>query len=148
MQCKWYDTESRKNWLKVINNITSIYANVDWEKDDPFILTTQARQVLYTEDLLNGPSWRVVHFWEQRNVWDLPQVIEPKPKPVKTYSRQFDNVIALVETDEELNDDDDNDDKQSHYLDDQEEEEFIEDESDDTDEDTNIDNNSNTSEDD
>ena len=104
----------------------------------------------------------------------MPQEIELITKLVETYSGQFklvvelppldhidfcrsesqpvpvldDNVIALVETDEDLDDDDDNHDKQSHYLDDQEEKEFIEDESDDADEDTNIDNNSNTSEDD
>ena len=47
MRCKWYNTDSRKKRLKVINNITSIYANAEWYKDDSFILTTQARQVFY-----------------------------------------------------------------------------------------------------
>ena len=95
MRCKWYDTDSRKKRLKVINNISSIYTNAEWYKDDPFILTTQARQVFYTEDLLNGPNWRVVHHCEQRNVWDLPQEIESMPEPVETYSGQFEIFVEL-----------------------------------------------------
>ena len=55
MRCKCYDTDSRKKRLKVVNNITSIYVNAEWYKDDPFILSTQAHQVFYTEDLMNGP---------------------------------------------------------------------------------------------
>ena len=162
MRCKWYDTDSRKKRLKVVNNITSIYVNAEWYKDDPFILSTQAHQVFYTEDLMNGPHWRVAHIFDPRNVWDLPSDSEPVSEDVETYSGQFelvvdlpplenieyhrseaqpvpvldDNVISLVETDEEFNDDDDIDDTQANYLDEEEEAEFDDYSSDNTDDDT------------
>ena len=44
-RCKWFDTDPRKKWLKFVENITSVYVNPKWYKNDPFVLCTQAQQV-------------------------------------------------------------------------------------------------------
>ena len=38
------------------------------QKNVSLILSTQAHQVFYTEDLMNGPHWIVVHIFNPRNV--------------------------------------------------------------------------------
>ena len=43
----------------------------EWYKEDPFILSTQAQQVFYTEDRLNGPAWKVVQPYSNKNKWDM-----------------------------------------------------------------------------
>lgn len=72
-KCKWFDTDPRKK--RVINdkNITSIFINAEWYKDDPFILASQAQQVFYIPDPLNGRNWSVVHTFTHRHVWDIPE---------------------------------------------------------------------------
>ena len=66
--CKWFDTDPTKKRLRVMKNITSVYVNGEWYKNDAFVLCTQAQQVFYTEDLLNSPSWNVAHLSAHRHV--------------------------------------------------------------------------------
>ena len=73
---KWFDTDPKKKRLKVIQNITSVYVNAKWYKNDHFVLCTHAQQVFYTDDLLNGPNWNVVHLSAHFHVWDLPYIEE------------------------------------------------------------------------
>ena len=54
-----------------MHNITSIYTNTEWCKDEPFMLLTQAQQVFYTDDLMNDPAWKVAHHYDPRHVWDI-----------------------------------------------------------------------------
>ena len=41
-------------------------------RDDPFILSTTAQQVFYTDDLHSGHAWKVTHHYDPRHVWDIP----------------------------------------------------------------------------
>ena len=74
-RCKWFDTDLRKKRIKRIQNITSIYVNPEWYKDNSFVLTTQARQVFYTEDRLHSSAWKVVHHYFHHHVLDIPTTV-------------------------------------------------------------------------
>ena len=54
--------------------MTSVYVAKECYKDESFILATQAKQVFYLQDNLNGPDWRIVEECNHRNVWDLPDI--------------------------------------------------------------------------
>ena len=76
MKCKWFDTDRIKKRILTYQNITSIYTGAEWYKDDPFILSTQAQSVFYTDDLVNGSNWKVAHLHTARHIWDLPEDVE------------------------------------------------------------------------
>ena len=42
-RCKWFDTDPKKKRLLTYKNITSIFIKSEWYKNDPFILTSQAK---------------------------------------------------------------------------------------------------------
>ena len=75
-KCKWFDTDPRKKRVLKDKNITSVFTNAEWYKDDPFILASQAQQVFYISDPLNGPNWSVVHTFTHRHVWDIPDATD------------------------------------------------------------------------
>ena len=143
-QCKWFDTDQRKKRLKTFQNTTSIYTNAEWYKDDPFILCTQAQQVFYTEDLVNGPAWKVAHKHSARQLWDLPDEADDTAEahqeansgtfelfvdlpPIEhiTYRRPNsagavvldDAIITLIETDDDVEEEIDDDDTVIEYDD-------------------------------
>jgi hypothetical protein len=47
-----------------------------WYKDDPFILTTQARKIFYLQDTSLGKDWWVMQKFEYRDMYDVNE-IEP-----------------------------------------------------------------------
>ncbi|KAI5350696.1 hypothetical protein L3X38_003587 [Prunus dulcis] len=47
-----------------------------WYKDDPYVLPTQARQVFYVDDPKLGLGWKVVHRFEHRHLWDIPEKVD------------------------------------------------------------------------
>jgi hypothetical protein len=47
-----------------------------WYKDDPFIVTTQARKIFYLQDTSLGKDWRVVQKFEHKDMYDVNE-IEP-----------------------------------------------------------------------
>lgn len=49
-------------------NLTSIYVNAEWYKDDPFILASQVQQVFYIDDLKHGPNWKIVQQFGHRHL--------------------------------------------------------------------------------
>ena len=55
-RCKGFDTDPKKKRLHTYKNITSIFINSEWYKDNPFIPDSQAKQVFYIADPLNGPN--------------------------------------------------------------------------------------------
>lgn len=73
-QCRWFGDQDPRKRTRNDNNLTSVYVAKEWYKDEPFILATQAKQVFYLEDNLNGPDWRIVEECNHRNVWDLPDI--------------------------------------------------------------------------
>ena len=85
--------------LKRCQNIASIYTNVEWYKNDPFILSTQAQQVFYTEDLVNEPAWKVVHQHSARHIWDLAYDTVPEAYQ-ETTSANFELFIELLVVEE------------------------------------------------
>ena len=98
MRCRWFDTDNRKKRKKVIHNITSIYTGAEWFKDEPFVMSTQIRQVFYTDDMFNGPAWKVVHHHDPRHVWDLPDAPEQEIV-VDSHIGNFELVIDLPQVD-------------------------------------------------
>ena len=54
--CKWFDTDPKKKRLLTYKNITSIFINSEWYKDDPFILASQSKQVFYITEPFNRPN--------------------------------------------------------------------------------------------
>ena len=46
-RCKWFNTDPRKELLKVVQNIRSVYVNAEWYNNDRFVLCTQAQKVFY-----------------------------------------------------------------------------------------------------
>ena len=42
-KCKWFDTNPKKKTLLTYKNIARIFINSEWSKDDPFILSSQAK---------------------------------------------------------------------------------------------------------
>ena len=59
-QCRWFGDQDPRKSTRNDNNLTSVYVAKEWYKDEPFILGTQAKQVFYLEDNVNGPDWRIV----------------------------------------------------------------------------------------
>ncbi|PON91048.1 LOW QUALITY PROTEIN: hypothetical protein TorRG33x02_130790 [Trema orientale] len=73
-RCKWFDTKPKKKRIqRSKNNITSVCIDAEWYKNDPFILASQAQQMFYVDDILNGPRWKFVKHFRHRNIWDIPK---------------------------------------------------------------------------
>ena len=124
-----------------MHNITSIFTNAEWYEDETFILSTQAQQVFYTDDLMNGPAWKVAHHYDPRHIQDIPDALDQNinllnvvenlelvvdlPNVDSISYRRSEatsevivdhNVVSLVETDDELADDRETDDTITDYL--------------------------------
>lgn len=69
-KCDWWDV-SRRTGIHVDNHFTSVNVSKTWYKDDPFVLSTQARQVFYVNDTKLRGDWKVVQRIDPRNVYDV-----------------------------------------------------------------------------
>ena len=53
---------------------TSIDVTSWWYENDPFILSSQARQVFYLQDTKLDEPWKIVQLIQYRGVFDVPKV--------------------------------------------------------------------------
>ncbi|XP_058202291.1 uncharacterized protein LOC131316843 [Rhododendron vialii] len=72
-KCDWWDTSNKKTRIKKDGHLTSVNISCKWYKDDPFVLTTQAEQVFYINDIKNGGTWQVVQKTCPRNLFDVSE---------------------------------------------------------------------------
>ena len=75
-QCEWYNTGTN-GWRRTIRtnaHCTSIDVTIQWYKNDPFILPSQARQVFYLQNTKLGEPWKIVQSIQHRGVFDVPEV--------------------------------------------------------------------------
>ncbi|KAG6497412.1 hypothetical protein ZIOFF_045311 [Zingiber officinale] len=73
-KCKWFDTDPRRRRIQEDNRFTSIYTGIEWYKNDPFILVSQAKSVYYMNDIKNDPIWKLLQAYAPYNVWDYPNI--------------------------------------------------------------------------
>jgi hypothetical protein len=62
--------------MKMDNGFTIVNTSRKWYESDPFILATQAVQVFYLNDPKLGDSWKVVQKLTNRNIYDVPAIVE------------------------------------------------------------------------
>ncbi|KAL2466639.1 Uncharacterized protein Adt_42490 [Abeliophyllum distichum] len=70
-QCNWYDNNPNQKRAVEHHHLTSINVNHKWYVDDSYILSIQAPQVFYMDDLVWGPQWKVVKKVQHRGIWDI-----------------------------------------------------------------------------
>jgi hypothetical protein len=74
-ECDWWDIGSTRG-MKMDNGFTIVNTSRKWYESDPFILATQAAQVFYLNDPKLGDSWKVVQKLTNRNIYDVPAIVE------------------------------------------------------------------------
>jgi hypothetical protein len=74
-ECDWWDTRSTRG-MKMDNDFTIVNTYHKWYESDPFILATQAAQVFSLNDPKLGDSWKVVQKLTNRNIYDVPAIVE------------------------------------------------------------------------
>jgi len=62
--------------MKMDNGFTIVNTSRKWYESDLFILATQAVQVFYLNDPKLGDSWKVVQKFTNRNIYDVPAIVE------------------------------------------------------------------------
>ena len=72
-KCTWFDINQKKKKIKHDHKFTTIQVSSTWYYNDPFILSTPAKQVLYLDDYKNGPNWKAVQKVNHRHIWDVPE---------------------------------------------------------------------------
>lgn len=75
-KCHWYNTNTKRKGIIYDFHLTSVNVNTQWYKDDPYVLPTQAHQVFYVDDPKLGLGWKVVHRFEHRHLWDVPEKVD------------------------------------------------------------------------
>jgi hypothetical protein len=100
-ECDWWDTRSTRG-IKIDHGFTIVNTSHKWYESDPFILATQAAQVFYLNDPKLGDSWKVVQKLTNRNIYDVPTVVERDNNPEMNVDVYQERVcvggnIALVE---------------------------------------------------
>ena len=75
-QCEWYNTgtNGQRKMIRTNAYCTSIDVISRWYENDPFILSSQARQVFYLQDTKLDEPWKIVQFIQYRGVFDVPEV--------------------------------------------------------------------------
>ncbi|KAB1212871.1 hypothetical protein CJ030_MR5G010171 [Morella rubra] len=71
--CDWWDLSDKKRGIRVDEHFTSVNISRRWYQEDPFILASQARQVIYIEDTKLRGDWRIVLKIPPRNMYDAPR---------------------------------------------------------------------------
>lgn len=59
-RCKWFDIDRKRKRVRQDYHLTSINVTRTWYIEDPFILASQAQQVLCIDDPKLGKWWKVV----------------------------------------------------------------------------------------
>jgi len=74
-ECDWWDTGSTRG-IKMDHDFMIVNTSHKWYESDPFILAAQAAQVFYLNDPKLGDSWKVVEKLTNRNIYDVPTIVE------------------------------------------------------------------------
>lgn len=69
-KCDWWDVGHRSRIHIDEFDILSVNVTRTWYKDDPYILASQAEEVIYIPDTKFGKNWRVVERMQPRNLYD------------------------------------------------------------------------------
>lgn len=73
-KCRWFDTNpNRQGSVKIDHGLLSVNMNRTWYDDDPYILASMAKQVVYLDDPKAGSGWKIVQKMDQRNVYAIPE---------------------------------------------------------------------------
>ena len=60
-KCRWFDTNpNRHGSVKIDHGLLSVNTTKTWYDDDPYILVTMAKQIVYLDDPIAGRGWKVV----------------------------------------------------------------------------------------
>lgn len=71
-KCKWFNTSPHRKHVIYESKLTTLHADKEWFKEDPFIFASQARQVFYVIDPLKGAPWQVVQTFSHKHLWYIP----------------------------------------------------------------------------
>jgi len=69
-KCNWVDMRNDRGFKKDLFGFTLVNFNRLWETNEPFVLASQATQVIYTPDPIEE-SWNVVTSIKPRDVYDM-----------------------------------------------------------------------------
>ncbi|KAL6286535.1 hypothetical protein ACE6H2_010925 [Prunus campanulata] len=74
-KCRWFDTnQNRQGSIKIDHGLLSVNMSITWYDDDPYILATMAKQIVYLDDPKAGSGWKVIQQIDQRNVYAIPEL--------------------------------------------------------------------------
>ncbi|CAN6687280.1 unnamed protein product [Malus baccata var. baccata] len=59
--------------VKTDHGLLSVNTTKTWYGDDPYILATMAKQIMYLDDPKSGRGWKVVQKMDHRNVYAIPE---------------------------------------------------------------------------
>ena len=73
-KCPWFDTNpNRHGSVKRNHGLLSVNITKTWYDDDPYILSTVEKQIVYLDDPKAGRGWKVVQKLDHRNVCAIPE---------------------------------------------------------------------------
>ena len=73
-KCRWFDTNpNRHGIVKRDHGLLSVNTTKTWYDDDPYILATMTKQIVYRDDPKAGRGWKVVQTMDHRNVYAIPE---------------------------------------------------------------------------
>ena len=74
LKCRWFDTNpNRQGSVKRDHGLLSVNTTKTWYDDDPYILATMAKQIVYLDDPKAERSWKVVQTMDHGNVYAIPK---------------------------------------------------------------------------
>ena len=74
-KCKWWDLRNKSS-LRVDGSVTCIKVSRTWYDEDPYILSSQAKQVFYLRDMRHGNDWRMVQWFMHRHIYNMATTSE------------------------------------------------------------------------
>ncbi|KAM1021963.1 hypothetical protein ACFX2A_044052 [Malus domestica] len=73
-KCRWFDTNpNRHGSVKRDHGLLSVNTTKTWYDDDPYILATMAKKILYIDDPKARRGWKVVQTMDHKNVYAIPE---------------------------------------------------------------------------
>ncbi|CAN6713228.1 unnamed protein product [Malus baccata var. baccata] len=73
-KCLWFDTNPlNRTSVKRDHGLLSVNTMRHWYDEDPYILTTMAKQIFYLDDPKAGNGWKVVQKIDRRGLYDISE---------------------------------------------------------------------------
>ncbi|KAM1233639.1 hypothetical protein ACFX2J_003322 [Malus domestica] len=73
-KCRWFDTNPNKQGsVKRDHGLLLVNTTKTWYDDDPYILATMEKQIVYLDDPKTGRVWKVVEKMDHRNMYAIPE---------------------------------------------------------------------------